>query len=69
MNASECVARGCALQCAILSPTFKVREFQVNFPPAVLLSSLKCLLQSFIIKGIMDFSSCFVIFWVYVNLP
>ncbi|KAL1559068.1 heat shock 70 kDa protein 14-like [Salvia divinorum] len=30
MNASECVAKGCALQCAILSPTFKVREFQVN---------------------------------------
>ena len=29
MNASECVSRGCALQCAILSPTFKVREFQV----------------------------------------
>ncbi|XP_052182342.1 heat shock 70 kDa protein 14-like [Diospyros lotus] len=39
MNASECVAKGCALQCAILSPTFKVREFQVNesfpFPIAV----------------------------------
>lgn len=30
MNASECVARGCALECAILSPTFKVREFQVT---------------------------------------
>lgn len=30
MNASECVAKGCALQCAILSPTFKVREFQVK---------------------------------------
>eukprot|EP00262_Sarcandra_glabra_P020686 TRINITY_DN837_c0_g1_i2.p1 TRINITY_DN837_c0_g1~~TRINITY_DN837_c0_g1_i2.p1 ORF type:complete len:856 (+),score=226.44 TRINITY_DN837_c0_g1_i2:70-2637(+) len=30
MNASECVARGSALQCAMLSPTFKVREFQVN---------------------------------------
>ncbi|PKI47830.1 hypothetical protein CRG98_031791 [Punica granatum] len=30
MNASECVAKGCALQCAILSPTFKVRDFQVN---------------------------------------
>ncbi|CAL9081542.1 unnamed protein product [Musa textilis] len=30
MNASECVARGSALQCAILSPTFKVREFQVS---------------------------------------
>lgn len=33
MNASECVARGCALECAILSPTFKVREFQVCFLP------------------------------------
>jgi heat shock protein 4 len=31
MNASECVAKGAALQCAILSPTFKVREFQVKF--------------------------------------
>ncbi|KAH9615787.1 hypothetical protein KSS87_003282 [Heliosperma pusillum] len=29
MNASECVAKGCALECAILSPTFKVKEFQV----------------------------------------
>ncbi|KAI9159765.1 hypothetical protein LWI28_001726 [Acer negundo] len=40
MNASECVARGCALQCAILSPTFKVREFQVNenFPLSIALS-------------------------------
>ncbi|XP_043723280.1 heat shock 70 kDa protein 15-like isoform X2 [Telopea speciosissima] len=40
MNASECVARGCALQCAILSPTFKVREFQVNenFPSPIALS-------------------------------
>ncbi|KAL6897865.1 hypothetical protein ACP4OV_006824 [Aristida adscensionis] len=40
MNASECVARGCALQCAILSPTFKVREFQVHdgFPFSVALS-------------------------------
>ncbi|KAG8643545.1 heat shock 70 kDa protein 15 [Manihot esculenta] len=40
MNASECVSRGCALQCAILSPTFKVREFQVHesFPFSVALS-------------------------------
>ncbi|XP_074312551.1 heat shock 70 kDa protein 15-like [Silene latifolia] len=30
MNASECVAKGCALECAILSPTFRVKEFQVN---------------------------------------
>lgn len=29
MNASECVARGAALQCAILSPTYKVRDFLV----------------------------------------
>jgi heat shock protein 4 len=40
MNASECVARGSALQCAILSPTFKVREFRVNesFPFSIALS-------------------------------
>jgi len=30
LNADEAVARGCALQCAILSPTFKVREFSVT---------------------------------------
>ncbi|XP_068635628.1 heat shock 70 kDa protein 15-like [Aristolochia californica] len=30
MHASECVARGCALQWDILSPTFKVRDVQVN---------------------------------------
>ncbi|KAM7483731.1 hypothetical protein LguiB_008314 [Lonicera macranthoides] len=40
MNASECVAKGCALECAILSPTFKVRDFQVNesFPFPIALS-------------------------------
>ncbi|KAL7140085.1 hypothetical protein ABFS83_09G097400 [Erythranthe nasuta] len=40
MNASECVAKGSALECAILSPTFKVREFQVNesFPFPIALS-------------------------------
>lgn len=30
MNASECIARGCALQCAMLSPTFRVRDFEVQ---------------------------------------
>eukprot|EP00798_Chlamydomonas_sp_ICE-L_P016655 gene16655-22906_t len=29
MNSKECVSRGCALQCAMLSPVFKVREFEV----------------------------------------
>ncbi|XP_015758027.1 PREDICTED: 97 kDa heat shock protein-like [Acropora digitifera] len=29
LNADEAVARGCALQCAILSPTLRVREFSV----------------------------------------
>eukprot|EP00898_Chlorokybus_atmophyticus_P007497 jgi/Chlat1/7749/Chrsp66S07221 len=29
LNAEESVARGCALQCAMLSPAFKVREFEV----------------------------------------
>ncbi|CAL8276003.1 unnamed protein product [Arctogadus glacialis] len=30
LNADEAVARGCALQCAILSPAFKVREFCIS---------------------------------------
>jgi len=30
LNADEAVSRGCALQCAILSPTFRVREFSVT---------------------------------------
>ncbi|KAK1612282.1 hypothetical protein QYE76_035955 [Lolium multiflorum] len=30
INVSECVARGCALQCAMLSPTFRVREYEVQ---------------------------------------
>jgi len=30
LNADEAVSRGCALQCAILSPVFKVREFSVT---------------------------------------
>jgi len=29
LNADEAVARGCSLQCAMLSPTFKVRDFTV----------------------------------------
>lgn len=37
LNASECVARGCALQCAMISPVFRVREFEVqdSFPFSV----------------------------------
>lgn len=30
LNLDEAVARGCALQCAILSPAFKVREFSIT---------------------------------------
>ncbi|KAF3337040.1 heat shock protein 16 [Carex littledalei] len=30
INASECVARGCALHCAMLSPVFKVRDYEVQ---------------------------------------
>merc|ERR1711971_591484 len=30
LNADEAVSRGCDLMCAILSPTFKVREFSVT---------------------------------------
>ncbi|KAK8953412.1 Heat shock 70 kDa protein 14 [Platanthera guangdongensis] len=34
-NASECVARGCALQCVVLSPAFKVHE---SFPFSIAMS-------------------------------
>lgn len=30
LNADEAVARGCALQCAILSPAFKVKDFSIT---------------------------------------
>ncbi|XP_010278704.1 PREDICTED: heat shock 70 kDa protein 16 [Nelumbo nucifera] len=41
VNASECVARGCALQCAMLSPIFRVREYEVqdSFPFSIGFSS------------------------------
>lgn len=40
LNASECIARGCALQCAMLSPTFRVRDFQVedSFPFSIVVN-------------------------------
>lgn len=30
LNLDEAVARGCALQCAMLSPAFKVRDFEIS---------------------------------------
>ncbi|KAJ7963831.1 Heat shock 70 kDa protein [Quillaja saponaria] len=41
LNASECVARGCALQCAMLSPIFRVKEYEVqdSIPFSIGLSS------------------------------
>lgn len=41
LNASECVARGCALHCAMLSPSFRVRDYEVqdSFPFAIGLQS------------------------------
>lgn len=30
MNSDESVARGCTLMCAMLSPTFKVKEFKIE---------------------------------------
>eukprot|EP00268_Persea_americana_P046689 TRINITY_DN481_c1_g1_i1.p1 TRINITY_DN481_c1_g1~~TRINITY_DN481_c1_g1_i1.p1 ORF type:complete len:794 (+),score=161.28 TRINITY_DN481_c1_g1_i1:604-2985(+) len=37
LNASECVARGSALQCAMLSPIFRVRDYEVqdSFPYSI----------------------------------
>ncbi|KAL9316647.1 hypothetical protein ACSQ67_017648 [Phaseolus vulgaris] len=41
LNASECVARGCALQCAMLSPVFRVKKYEVqdSIPFSIGLSS------------------------------
>ncbi|XP_022139588.1 heat shock 70 kDa protein 16 isoform X2 [Momordica charantia] len=41
LNASECVARGCALHCAMLSPVFRVRDYEVqdSFPFSIGFSS------------------------------
>ncbi|TKY57284.1 Heat shock 70 kDa protein 16 [Spatholobus suberectus] len=41
LNASECVARGCALQCAMLSPVFRLKEYEVqdSIPFSIGLSS------------------------------
>jgi len=45
MNSEESVVRGCALQCAILSPLFKVREYAItdltSYPIKVSWKSLK----------------------------
>ncbi|KAK4347011.1 hypothetical protein RND71_033350 [Anisodus tanguticus] len=43
INASECVARGCALQCAMLSPIFRVREYEVqdSFPFSIGFASVE----------------------------
>ncbi|RKP19188.1 HSP70-domain-containing protein, partial [Rozella allomycis CSF55] len=30
LNQDECVAKGCALQCAIISPVFKVRDYSIQ---------------------------------------
>ncbi|KAD7117954.1 hypothetical protein E3N88_05222 [Mikania micrantha] len=39
LNASECVARGCALRCAMLSPSLIVRDYKVedSFPYSILI--------------------------------
>ncbi|KAI3741044.1 hypothetical protein L1987_58711 [Smallanthus sonchifolius] len=41
LNASECVARGCALRCAMLSPTLQVHDYKVEdlFPYSIVLPS------------------------------
>lgn len=39
LNTSECVARGCALQCAMLSPVFRVREYEVCINDLSVISS------------------------------
>ncbi|XP_073302676.1 heat shock 70 kDa protein 16 isoform X5 [Primulina huaijiensis] len=47
INASECVALGCAMQCAMLSSTFRAREYEVEdcFPFSIGLASNERLLK------------------------
>lgn len=56
LNSEEAVARGCALQCAMLSPVFKVREFLVNditkFPIRL---SWKSITDGVATEGYVDF--------------
>ncbi|XP_076923028.1 heat shock 70 kDa protein 16-like [Bidens hawaiensis] len=44
LNASECVARGCALMCAMMSPSLQVREYKVedSFPYSIVLPLPNC---------------------------
>ncbi|XLS63810.1 hypothetical protein HN51_023784 [Arachis hypogaea] len=44
LNASECVARGCALQCAMLSPALHFKEYKVQ-------DSMPFFNWNFIIRG------------------
>lgn len=63
LNSEESVARGCALQCAMLSPIFKVREFQVNdisLYPITL--SWKCTTNGVTTEE-------YVTFWKHIFLP
>ncbi|KAK4751600.1 hypothetical protein SAY87_005082 [Trapa incisa] len=48
LNASECVARGCALQCAMLSPVFRVREYEVqdSIPFSIGFSTNGCVISA-----------------------
>ncbi|KAL9998923.1 putative Heat shock protein 70 family [Helianthus debilis subsp. tardiflorus] len=43
LNASECVARGCALRCAMLSPTLVVRDYKIDdsFPYSIVIPTPK----------------------------
>lgn len=56
LNASECVARGCALQCAMLSPVFRVREYEVcldiNYQMLAYIPSTSIVISYFFILSI-----------------
>lgn len=55
LNASECVARGCALQCAMLSPIFRVREYEVCFVTQLSvfdISFIKCMLFTIFVTSL-----------------
>ncbi|KAJ7567078.1 hypothetical protein O6H91_02G131600 [Diphasiastrum complanatum] len=69
LNASECIARGCTLQCAMLSPTFRVREFEIGpFTPNSEKGKLKIKIR-LNLHGIVSVESATLIEEEEVELP
>lgn len=72
VNASECVARGCALQCAMLSPMFHVREYEVRpfsiHQSTVCIASMKMIYLGARYNDFCHYLICFCMFIMFSNI-